>query len=107
MVCQRISTVLGPRFDESRLQNPAISCKKPLTDIYALAMKPIVTRFTIECQPLRIDVAMVRNYHCIMKSPSLSALLQTHLVVPLLVLDGVAPSGSVTVVGEILFVELW
>jgi len=37
--------------------------------------------------------------------PSLSALLQTHLVAPLLMLDGVAPSGSVTVVGDRLVEE--
>ncbi len=39
--------------------------------------------------------------------PSLSGLLQTHLVVPLRELEGVAPSGSVTIVGEMLVEELY
>lgn len=41
------------------------------------------------------------SYHWIIK-PSPSALLQTHLVLPLLELEGVAPSGSVTVVGDVV-----
>lgn len=44
------------------------------------------------------------SYHWIIK-PSLSLLLQTHLVVPLLVL-GVTPSGSEIVVGDIFAEEL-
>jgi hypothetical protein len=44
-------------------------------------------------------------YHWIMK-PSLSVLLQTHLVVPVPELVGVAPSGSVMVVGDRLADEL-
>ncbi len=44
------------------------------------------------------------THHWIMK-PSDSGLLQTHLVVPLRELEGVAPSGSVIVVGERLVEE--
>jgi len=44
------------------------------------------------------------SYHWIMK-PSISDLLHTHRVAPLRVLEGVAPSGSVMVVGDIFVDE--
>lgn len=82
----------------------ALGYRNKPTNVHTLAMKPTITRFTT-------GISLIHRcrgwfYHCIMNSPSLSALLQTHLVIPLLVLDGVAPSGSVTVVGERWFEEL-
>lgn len=71
----------------------------------ALAVKPVVARFTGTVSNILHFQVANRTYHWIMK-PSLSGLLQTHLVVPLRELDGVAPSGSVIVVGDMLVEEL-
>jgi hypothetical protein len=80
--------------------------KAQAVDINALAVKPIITGLAIKhksklyVQPQTYSAA----YHWIMK-PSLSVLLQTHLVAPFPELVGVAASGSVTVVGDMLVDE--
>ena len=70
-------------------------------------MEPIITRLAIKQDGKlyeRLQSKVEQAYHWIMK-PSLSVLLHTHLVVLVPELDGVAASGSVTVVGDMLVDE--
>jgi hypothetical protein len=81
--------------------------KASLINTDAIGMEPIIARFTKKVSQLsKTRFPELFTYQRIIK-PSLSGLPQTHRVVTLFVLDGVAPpSGSVIVVGDILVEEL-